>query len=213
LGDLEDSCEGLIFTDEILGRIADLSTSDQKAGRAAGLIADSQQYTGLTHYWTDSETAEAILRHNRKIDSINEGPSEPMRMIDLVTTPKCQPVRNHDIHEDTYLVYDDLSKARKAAKMLGRNMPAKWKSTDERGFIKTAIGGPSEVIDVYTAIKRTAHQSCDEKKGNNRLCFPCYKNTNDITSIHYVLRVGDAPNVDEICAKYPHLRVPQFGGF
>ena len=63
--------EGLVWTDEILGRIEDKDTAVQKAGRLAGIIGNSPQYPGATHYWTDEHTENLIRRHNTIVDKSN----------------------------------------------------------------------------------------------------------------------------------------------
>jgi hypothetical protein len=63
--------DGLIFTDEILGQIHRQETAAQKAGRCAGIIAQSPNYCGNVHYWTDNKTAELIRAHNAKVDQMN----------------------------------------------------------------------------------------------------------------------------------------------
>jgi hypothetical protein len=63
--------EGLIWTDVILGRIEDKNTAVQKAGRGAGIIGNSPQYPGSTHYWTDEYTENSIRRHNTIVDTSN----------------------------------------------------------------------------------------------------------------------------------------------
>lgn len=65
---------GLIWTDMILGRIPDKDTAVQKAGRLAGIIAGSQQYSGNICYWTDESTAAAIRKHNKTVDVANKQP-------------------------------------------------------------------------------------------------------------------------------------------
>jgi hypothetical protein len=63
--------EGLVWTDEILGRIDDKNTAVQKAGRLAGIIGNSPQYPGRLHYWTDEYTENIIRRHNVIVDTSN----------------------------------------------------------------------------------------------------------------------------------------------
>lgn len=70
LGDLiTENREGLVWTDEILGRIEDKATAVQKSGRLAGIIGNSPQYPGHTHYWTDEYTENLIRRHNMVVDA------------------------------------------------------------------------------------------------------------------------------------------------
>jgi hypothetical protein len=66
-----DGSRGLIWTDIILGRIEDVSSAVQKAGRMAGVIAHCPQYTGECHYWTTSDTRDRCVRKNRINDEAN----------------------------------------------------------------------------------------------------------------------------------------------
>jgi hypothetical protein len=63
--------EGLIWTDEILGRIDNKDVAVQKAGRLAGIIGNSPQYPRNTHYWTDEYTEKLIRKHNTIVDYTN----------------------------------------------------------------------------------------------------------------------------------------------
>ena len=67
-----DGSEGLIWTDMILGRIEDVNTAVQKAGRLAGIISQCPQYYGKCTYWTDERTRRDILHHNNKVDEANK---------------------------------------------------------------------------------------------------------------------------------------------
>jgi len=59
----------LIWTDIILGEVLDESSAVQRAGRLAGNIAHCENYVPGT-YWTDEETWNKIISHNRGIDKI-----------------------------------------------------------------------------------------------------------------------------------------------
>lgn len=63
--------DGIVFTDMILGYIENKATAVQKAGRLAGIIGNSPQYPGSTHYWMDERTEQLIRRHNTVIDETN----------------------------------------------------------------------------------------------------------------------------------------------
>lgn len=63
--------EGLIWTDEILGRIDNKDIAVQKAGRLAGIIGNSPQYPRNIHYWTDEYTENLIRKHNIIVDYTN----------------------------------------------------------------------------------------------------------------------------------------------
>jgi hypothetical protein len=74
LGELAtDGIEGLIWSDEILGRIEDKNTAVQKAGRLAGIISQCPQYHSCT-YWTDEYTWNMIVKHNKMVDQVNTTP-------------------------------------------------------------------------------------------------------------------------------------------
>jgi hypothetical protein len=66
-----DGSEGLVWTDMILGRVDDKSTSIQKAGRLAGVVVHCPQYSGSLTWWTDEKTSSMICRHNDVVDSAN----------------------------------------------------------------------------------------------------------------------------------------------
>ena len=61
---------GLIWTDMILGHVANVDTATQKAGRLAGIIAHSPRYTGKCTYWLEGLMAARICRHNNIVDEI-----------------------------------------------------------------------------------------------------------------------------------------------
>lgn len=66
-----DGSNGLVWTDMILGRIADKNTAVQKAGRLAGIVAQCPQYPGNLTWWTDERTGNMISHHNRVVDVAN----------------------------------------------------------------------------------------------------------------------------------------------
>ena len=66
-----DGSRGLIWTDIILGRIEDVSSAVQKAGRMAGVIAHCPQYAGECHYWTTADTRDRCVRKNQINDAAN----------------------------------------------------------------------------------------------------------------------------------------------
>ena len=65
----KDGTDGLIWTDEIMGRIKDKYRGSQKAGRLAGKVAQCPQYPMELTWWTDRETADNIVRHNKIVDN------------------------------------------------------------------------------------------------------------------------------------------------
>jgi hypothetical protein len=100
--------DGLIFTDEILGHVHRQETAVQKAGRCAGIIAQSPNYCGHVHYWTDSKTAELVLMHNKKVDQMNglagafTARQADARARSQMVQPRAPPVRNYHISETPF---------------------------------------------------------------------------------------------------------------
>ena len=100
--------DGLIFTDEILGHVHRQETAAQKAGRCAGIIAQSPNYCGHVYYWTDDRTAELVLSHNKKVDQMNglsgvytARQAEARARAQSVQT-RAPPVRNYHISETPF---------------------------------------------------------------------------------------------------------------
>jgi hypothetical protein len=63
----QDGKDAVIWTDLILGEVLDESSAVQRAGRLAGHIAHCDNYVPGT-YWTDQDTWNKIILHNRGID-------------------------------------------------------------------------------------------------------------------------------------------------
>jgi hypothetical protein len=101
--------EGLIWTDMILGRIEDISTAAQKAGRLAGIIGQCPQYTGKLYFWTDALTDRRIRMHNQKVDITNTLPTG-YSAIQCVThaadmvedIPIALPLPDHVVHPELF---------------------------------------------------------------------------------------------------------------
>jgi hypothetical protein len=224
LGDLvSGGREGLVFTDMILGQIKNPSMAVQKAGRLAGLIRDSPQYTGSTHYWTDEKTAAFILDHNHMVDWVNHANNQSMR--EALSMAKRKTHRNHDVDENHYLVYTDKKEAMAVVAALGRH----WKesSLNSKGFCVSSIGGNRKAadgekapVDLMTAIKSVPLPAVTD-----RAYFPCYKDLEDKASLHYVILLRledrtfkgklykkDPPELLSLVRQMGHpIRVPQMG--
>ncbi len=100
--------EGLIWTDMILGRIEDISTAAQKAGRLAGVIGQCPQYTGQLYFWTDAHTARRIRMHNEKVDYSNQmmtGYSAVQSVNharDMVDATPVVVIPDHEVHPELF---------------------------------------------------------------------------------------------------------------
>jgi hypothetical protein len=210
--------EGLVWTDEILGRIEDKDTAVQKAGRLAGIIGNSPQYPRETHYWTDEHTEQLIRRHNTIVDTTNTNSgcsvlqavkrSEHMTPIVKV---------NHRVGLDTFLVYADEETVRKVCEMLDYQYRAVKAATEgpNVGFRETSLNTLTDKVSLLDAIKKvpTAYGT---NKGivTYRTCYPCYKDINNRDSIHFVIIIRPTTDVSKIQAvkdKYPSIVIPQVG--
>jgi hypothetical protein len=262
--------EGLIWTDMILGKIDDKNIAVQKAGRLAGIIGNSPQYSGSIHYWTDENTEDLIRRHNTVVDVANtySGCSVLQAVKHAEDTTPVRKV-NHRVESNRFLVYRDEATVISACRLL--NYSYRRAPTNEDGFMHTSINDTShraslfeaiegvnggygtqtrdrEGEDVsqrsqkYVKIKRGDHngkfgfltQRLENNKYNvningqilaferkdfslitYRTFYPCYKNIDDASTLHYVIiiRPGDESKVQEIKNQYPSIEVPQEGDF
>jgi hypothetical protein len=208
--------EGLVWSDEILGRIEDKDTAVQKAGRLAGIIANSPQYPGTIHYWTDEHTEQLIRRHNRIVDISNNNTGcsvlQAVKHAENMT-PKTKV--NHSVNLETFLVYTNEEIVRKVCKMLNYDYNSIKPRAD--GFRITSLNSKKDKASLLDAIKKvpTAYGT---NKGvtTYRTCYPCYKDINDKESLHFVVIIRS--DTDPIILKnvkdmYPSIQIPQEGEY
>ena len=69
---LADGQEGLVWTDIYLGHVEIREMATQKAGRLAGIVAQTPQYPLRLTWWTDEETAIVIKHQNDLVDTAND---------------------------------------------------------------------------------------------------------------------------------------------
>lgn len=212
--------DSLVWSDVILGKIEDKNTAVQKAGRGAGIIAHSPQYSGTIHYWTDEHTEMLIRRHNTIVDAANAiSGYSALQAVEYAknTTPEIKV--NHRVTLDTFLVYTNESTVRTVCAFLEYAYKAVAPSTDgpNHGFIETSLNARKDKVSLLDAIKKvpTAY-------GTNhgvitwRTYYPCYKDINDSTTLHYVIiiRPGtDIEKLDYIRETYESITIPQEGDY
>jgi hypothetical protein len=159
--------EGLVWTDLILGKIDDKNTATQKAGRLAGIIGNSPQYPGSTHYWTDEHTETLIRRHNTIVDAANTylGCSVLQAVKHAEDNTPVVKV-NHRVDPFSFLVYDNIEVVKDACKILFGPRSFK-KPTKINGFYETSLNKDSKKVSLLDAIKRVSidygTQSKDEE--------------------------------------------------
>ena len=214
--------DSLIWTDMILGRIDDKNVAVQKAGRLAGIISNSPQYPGNTYYWTDENTEKIIRRHNTIVDVSNN--SRGCSVLQAVRhaenlTPIIQ--RNHTTPLDTFIVYDNEDTVKKVIEELGYRYIAIKPSTEgpNIGFRETRLNrakAKCSLIDAINAVKNGyGNAGSDDSSVAYRSYYPCYKNINDPSSLHFVIliRPNDRSKTTEIKLRYPAIEIPQIGEF
>lgn len=208
--------DGLVFTDEILGKIKDKDDAVQKAGRCAGIIGDSPQYPGNIHYWTDKSTAQLIKHHNKMVDQCNV---EGYTVLQAVTRAEKSTIQNHTVDLKTFLVYTDEDMVREVCDILGYRFIEVLPSTvgPNIGFRETSLNGPKNKASLIDAIKKVpSAYGTNHGVETYRSYYPCYKNIMDVNSLHFVviIRPGtDATKLDNVNETYPSIVIPQEGVF
>jgi hypothetical protein len=156
--------EGIVWTDIILGRIEDKNTAVQKAGRGAGIIGNSPQYPGSTHYWTDEYTENSIRRHNTIVDTSNmsSGCSVLQAVKHAENVTPIIPVSNHSEIDPNIIIrnFDTFN----ALKEFIRNTFNK----DQKDLYK------KDGYELSTRLKDMNKKNKDELTGEDRLMFDEY---------------------------------------
>ena len=206
--------ESLLWTDLILGRIEDKNTAVQKAGRGAGIIGHSPDYTPV-HYWTDDYTSNLIIRHNKIVDVTNNitgytAFASYAMAEEIIPEKKI----NHTVSLDTFLVYDDMDIVKDVCKELKYQFTLPKKNS--KGFYETSLNTKKETVDILQAIKKvpTAYGKNDGKI-TYRTYYPCYKDVNDSDTLHFVIiiRPEDTIKIPSIETLYPSIKIPQEGAY
>jgi len=227
--------EGLVFTDMISGDIGDDSTAVQKQGRPSGNIGDSPQYSGETHYWGVESTTEKVINHNKLMDMINKDMGmeaildKKNRILEECNAalPK-RPKVNHRVPANLFRVYkgDDEADMRNVVyKLYGRKKNRKFQE-NANGFLLSSITQnikkKGTIAELCYAIKEVPGTAGLKHKAAGKSASPrvwaCYKDTTDISSLHFVVLV-DPEKVTEqklkiIDTEYPnHITIPEEGDF
>jgi hypothetical protein len=176
--------EGLIWTDEILGRIDNKDIAVQKAGRLAGIIGNSPQYPKNIHYWTDEYTEKLIRKHNTIVDytnnnsgcSISQAVKEAEKNVKHLntivndTTIKEPVIKKFKTHEEVTKYYNNYLKD----KLGGRGRGPKKLERNDNGFYETQIRGNKRV---YSCNEIYKERKCNIENGAGYGYRPCYTNT------------------------------------
>lgn len=214
--------EGLVWTDMILGKIEDKDTAVQKAGRLAGIIANSPQYPGKIHFWTDEDTEQRIRRHNTIVDNSNRNSGcsilQAVKQAEYIT-PSVQV--NHRVDSNLFRVYDSEEIMRKAIDILDyrTRIPEKTKEGAKEGFIESSLFEAHGILELLTVIKKvpTCIKSGGGKKDGTatRRVVPCYKDTDDPSTLVFVVILS--PDLGERLLKadkdFPSMSIPQEGPY
>jgi hypothetical protein len=173
--------EGLIWTDMILGHIEDKSTASQKGGRLAGIINQCPQYTGQLYFWTDKQTSENILRHNKMVDTSNtlsgysavQSVSHAKDML-----PQDLPV----IIEPIIKKCNDFTEVKDYIKATFKEKTGpRKKKENEDGYFEATIRSKTAV---YSCLEVQNDKKWGLDKNNYRV-YPCYEDTSDRSTLQW----------------------------
>jgi len=219
--------DGFVITDYISGPVEDISTSSQKTGRGSGNIANSPQYSGKTHYWGDKSTIDQAIKHNKLVDKVNKDNNGLECIKDVKKRAEEEyererPKINHETSSKLFRVYkgEDEAVMRNVVKELyGREYTRKFKERD--GFLLSSITKKEQIVELCKAISEVPGTAgLMHKAGGNpapRRAWACYKDTNDKSTLYYVVLVEEKITEDKlkmIDTDYPkHIIIPQEGGF
>lgn len=222
--------EGLVWTDMILGRIEDKDNAVQKAGRLAGIIGNSPQYPGETHYWTDEYTENLIRRHNIIVDNSNDTNSTGHGCTVLQAVKHAESMApaekkiNHSVDLDTFLVYKNEDTVRKVCAILEyqyRGIKPTLTGVNA-GFRETSMNTKKAKVSLLDAIRRVPTAYGTNENGITwRVCIPCYEDVDDKETLHFVviIRPDDVVGggqsavlkqlLKDVRLQYPDIRIPQ----
>lgn len=212
--------EGLIWTDEILGRIEDKDIAVQKAGRLAGIIGNSPQYPGTTHYWTDEHTEQLIRRHNTIVDKSNTNTGcSVLQAVEHAKSMTPQIKVNHRVDSKLFRVYDSEESMRNVIKEIG--VDTRIAKPNAKGFIEASLFTDSGVLDLLKVIKKvpTGITSGGGKDGVkiSRSVWACYKDIEDNSTLRFVVLLPPGKVSEEkirvIDSNYPSITIPQEGEY
>ena len=202
--------EGLVWTDEILGRITDKNTAVQKAGRLAGIIGNSPQYPGSITFWTDAATEKLIRDHNTVVDAANlcKGVSAKQAVKNAKDAlPVVNDNENHEeVDANTFRIYSDEAVVILVFKMLGYGYSRTNNNSD--GFKMTSLRTEKAVVSLDDAVRHVPKAKGGGGGGkNSRRYYPCYVDTSDNTTLRFVVIIDgiDAAKVAECDARFPSI--------
>ena len=211
---------GLVWTDIILGRIEDKDSAVQKAGRLAGIIGNSPQYSGESHYWTDEHTEQIIRRHNTIVDNTNTNIGCSILQAVKHAEDKTPQIKiNHRVDTRLFRVYNSEETMRNVIKDLG--FKTRISEPNSNGFVEASLFTESGVLDLLNVIKKvpTGITSGGGKAdgATSRKVWACYKNTNDKNTLVFVVLlppdIVSEEKIRLIDSKYTSLTIPEEGDF
>lgn len=204
-----DGKEGLIWTDMIMGnKIEHIPTAVQKAGRGAGIIRQCPQYPGEFNYWIDKETSSHILRHYKKVDTVNElrGSNSILQAVSHANALLPEINHNHSVNLSIFRVIrgstpkETLQIVKNIVeKIFNQTFRAPQKSREFPTFLATSLNNKSEKVDLLEAIKKVpgAWGSNNGIKTYRRF-MASYKDLNDDLSLHCVIPLIDPAYTEEM---------------
>lgn len=227
--------DGFVITDFISGYIDDISTGVQKQGRPSGNIGNSPQYSGKTHYWGDKSTIDQAIKHYKLVDKVNKDKGlECIKDVKKRAEEEYErerPKINHSVPSKLFRVYKGINEAGEICKEANKQMREIIKELygleythqfeQKDGFLLSTIAAGLTKLELCLTITKVPgtnglkHVSAAVPAP--RRVWPCYKDTNDKSTLYYVVLVEEKITEEKlkmIDIKYPnHIIIPQEGEF
>jgi len=194
--------EQFLFDFGIGFNLADRATAYQCLARMFGNIKHFQSYKKSTIVTTSRmkklvEQAENIAVNIGKLVHDNE-----LAFVDKET------MNVAEVDIKSYRIYSDERVVKKVCGLLGYNF--KTTAPNDNGFKETSLNAKKCVVSLSEAVKKvpTAYGSNDGVK-TYRVCYPCYVDTTDVTSLRFVviIRPGtDEAKLQTVDAQYPSIQ-------
>jgi hypothetical protein len=194
--------EQFLFDFGIGFNLADRATAYQCLARMFGNIKHFQSYKKSTIVTTSRmkklvEQAENIAVNIGKLVHDNE-----LAFVDKET------MNVAEVDIKSYRIYSDERVVKKVCGLLGYNF--KTTAPNDNGFKETSLNAKKCVVSLSEAVKKvpTAYGSNDGVK-TYRVCYPCYVDTTDVTSLRFVviIRPGtDEAKLQTVDTQYPSIQ-------
>jgi hypothetical protein len=131
---------------------------------------------------------------------------------------------NHRVPVNLFRVYkgeDEAVMRNVVYELYGRKYTREFKKSEDKRFLLSSITKKEQIVGLYTAINAVPGTAglkhIAEGKPAPRRAWACYKDTNDNSTLYYIVLIEEKITVEDlqkIDAKYPnHITIPEEGDF